>query len=93
MIYSLQLTMNENIDIRLLGKMPFPPDHIFDSLRKFDPIQVNQDVKIDTYVIALNQIDSFFSKVSYLLPLQTENTLTLPVHSSVRGDYRSPRIL
>jgi hypothetical protein len=25
--------------------------------------------------------------------LQTENTLTLPVHSSVRGYYRSPRIL
>ena len=59
--------MSGNIDIRLFGKKPFPPDHIFDSLRKFDPIQINQDVKSNTSGIALNQIDSFFSKVSYLL--------------------------
>ena len=59
--------MSGNIDIRLFGKKPFPPDHIFDSLQKFDPIQINQDVKSNTSGIALNQIDSFFSKVSYLL--------------------------
>jgi len=59
--------MSGNIDIRLFGKKPFPPDHIFDSLRMFDPIQINQNVKSNTSGSALNQIDSFFSKVSYLL--------------------------
>ena len=59
--------MSGNIDIRLFGKKPFPPDHIFDSLRKFDPIQINQNVKSNTSGTALNHIDSFFSKVSYLL--------------------------
>ena len=59
--------MSGNIDIRLFGKKPFPPDHIFDSLRQFDPIQINQNVKSDTSGTALNQIDSFFCKISHLL--------------------------
>jgi hypothetical protein len=59
--------MGENIGIQLLGKKPFPPDHIFDSLQKFDPIQINQNVKSNTSGTALNQIDSSFSKVCYLL--------------------------
>ena len=50
-----------------LERSPSPPDHIFDSLRKFDPIQMNQNVKSKTSGATLNQIDSFFSKVSYLL--------------------------
>jgi hypothetical protein len=59
--------MSGNIDIRLFGKKPFPPKHIFDSLQKFDPIQINQNVESNTSGTALNQINSFFSKVSYLL--------------------------
>ncbi len=59
--------MSGNIDIRLFGKKPFPPDHIFDSLRQFDPIQINQNVRSNTSGTALNQIDSFFCKVSNLL--------------------------
>ena len=58
--------MSGIIDIRLFGK-PFPLNHIFDSLRQFDPIQMNQNVKSKTSGTTLNQIDSFFSKVSYLL--------------------------
>ena len=59
--------MSGNIDNRLFGKKPFPLDTIFDSLRQFDPIQIIQMLKSNTSGPALNQVDSLFSKVSYLL--------------------------
>jgi hypothetical protein len=40
---------------------------MFDPLQQFDPIQMNQNVKSNTSETTLNQIDSFFSKVSHLL--------------------------
>ena len=59
--------MSGNIDNRLFGKKPFPLDTIFDPLRQFDPIQIIQMLKSNTSGPALNQVDSLFSKVSYLL--------------------------
>ena len=67
MIRYKQFTMSGNIDNRLFGKKPFPLDTIFDPLRQFDPIQINQMVKNNTSGPALNQVDILFSKVSYLL--------------------------
>ena len=67
MIHYKQFTMSGNIDNQLFGKKPFPLDTIFDPLRKFDPIQINQMVKSNTSGPALNQVDILFSKVSYLL--------------------------
>jgi hypothetical protein len=59
--------MSGNIDNRLFGKKPCPLDTIFDPLRQFDPIQINQMIKSNTSGPALNQVDTLFSKVSYLL--------------------------
>ena len=59
--------MSGNIDNRLFGKKPFPLDTIFDSLRQFDPIKIIPMLKSNTSGPALNQVDSLFSKVSYLL--------------------------
>ena len=67
MIRYKQFTMSGNIDNRLFGKKPFPLDTIFDPLRQFDPIQINQNVRSNTSGTALNQIDSFFCKISHLL--------------------------
>jgi len=67
MIRYKQFTMSGNIDNRLFGKKPFPLDTIFDPLRQFDPIQINQRLKRDTSGPTLNQVDRLFSKVSYLL--------------------------
>jgi len=67
MIRYKQFTMSGNIDNRLFGNKPFPLDTIFDPLRQFDPIQINQMVKNNTSGPALNQVDILFSKVSYLL--------------------------
>jgi hypothetical protein len=63
----MQFTMSGNIDNRLFGKKPFPLDTIFDPLRQFDPIQIIPMLKSNTSGPALNQVDSLFSKVSYLL--------------------------
>ena len=59
--------MSGNIDNRLFGKKPFPLDTIFDSLRQFDPIKIIPMLKSNTSGPVLNQVDSLFSKVSYLL--------------------------
>jgi len=59
--------MSVNIVKHLFGKKPFPPDHMFDPLQQIDPVQINQSVKSNTSGTTLNQIDCFFSKVSYLL--------------------------
>ena len=59
--------MSQNIDNRLFGKKPFPLSHIFDPLQQFDPIQIKQRLKSDTSGPTLDQVDRFFSKVSYLL--------------------------
>jgi hypothetical protein len=63
----MQFTMSGNIDNRLFGKKPFPLDTIFDSLRQFDPIKIIPMLKSNTSGPVLNQVDSLFSKVSYLL--------------------------
>ena len=59
--------MSQNIVNQLFGKTPFPLNHIFDPLQQFDPIQINKRLKSDTSGPSLNQVDCFFSKVSYLL--------------------------
>ena len=46
---------------------PFPPDHIFDPLRHFEFSGIHRKMKANHSGQSLDDIDHFFSKVSFLL--------------------------
>ena len=46
---------------------PFPPDHIFDPLQHFEFSDIHQRIRANHSGQSLDDIDLFFSKVSFLL--------------------------
>lgn len=59
--------MSQGQDKFIFKTRPFPPDHIFDPLRPFEPVGIHNRIKENQSGQNLDDIDRFFSKVSKLL--------------------------
>ena len=59
--------MSQGQDKFIFKTRPFPPDHIFDPLRPFEPVGIHNRIKENQSGQNLDDIDRFFRKVSKLL--------------------------
>ena len=70
--------MKRGSDQLVFPTRPFPPDHIFDPLQDFVFADIYQIIKANPSGQSLDDIDHFFSKVSFLL--RQVNSLSWLLH-------------
>ena len=79
--------MSQGPDKFIFKTRPFPPDHIFEPLRPFEPVGIHNRIKENQSGQSLDDIDRFFSKVSKLL--RQVNSLSWLYHVWMKKFYAS----